>query len=133
MCYLFFFFKQKTAYDMRISDWSSDVCSSDLRPSPCGWSASVRDRWPDSMWRTPWRAPSALRGGGRAVAPSKPLPRRLSSAVILRRDVRGLRTQRRPGRGYTPDVLFTPQACTCTTEDPRNTGRELTLTTPPPP
>src|SRR3546814_7582080 len=33
MCYdrsLFCFFKQKTAYDMRISDWSSDVCSSDL-------------------------------------------------------------------------------------------------------
>src|SRR3546814_6691172 len=27
----FFLFKQKTAYDMRISDWSSDVCSSDLR------------------------------------------------------------------------------------------------------
>src|SRR3546814_19740830 len=30
----FFFFKQKTAYEMRISDWSSDVCSSDL-----GWAA----------------------------------------------------------------------------------------------
>src|SRR3546814_16166427 len=28
--YLFFFFKQKTAYELRISDWSSDVCSSDL-------------------------------------------------------------------------------------------------------
>src|SRR3546814_3346807 len=28
---LFFVFKQKTAYEMRISDWSSDVCSSDLR------------------------------------------------------------------------------------------------------
>src|SRR3546814_13086171 len=28
-----FFFKQKTAYEMRISDWSSDVCSSDLRPA----------------------------------------------------------------------------------------------------
>src|SRR3546814_3972191 len=27
---MFFFFKQKTAYDLRISDWSSDVCSSDL-------------------------------------------------------------------------------------------------------
>src|SRR3546814_10862546 len=27
-----FFFKQKTAYEMRISDWSSDVCSSDLHP-----------------------------------------------------------------------------------------------------
>src|SRR3546814_4158148 len=30
----FFFFKQKTAYEMRISDWSSDVCSSDLRDHP---------------------------------------------------------------------------------------------------
>src|SRR3546814_2116091 len=29
--FCFFFFKQKTAYEMRISDWSSDVCSSDLR------------------------------------------------------------------------------------------------------
>src|SRR3546814_6293495 len=31
--YDFFFFKQKTAYEMRISDWSSDVCSSDLEPA----------------------------------------------------------------------------------------------------
>src|SRR3546814_8872670 len=31
--FLFFFFKQKTAYEMRISDWSSDVCSSDLHPA----------------------------------------------------------------------------------------------------
>src|SRR3546814_6794977 len=30
MVFGFFFFKQKTAYEMRISDWSSDVCSSDL-------------------------------------------------------------------------------------------------------
>src|SRR3546814_20972573 len=30
MYHIFFFFKQKTAYEMRISDWSSDVCSSDL-------------------------------------------------------------------------------------------------------
>src|SRR3546814_14030875 len=30
LCFLVFFFKQKTAYEMRISDWSSDVCSSDL-------------------------------------------------------------------------------------------------------
>src|SRR3546814_1240193 len=29
-CFCVFFFKQKTAYEMRISDWSSDVCSSDL-------------------------------------------------------------------------------------------------------
>src|SRR3546814_10507769 len=31
---VFFFFKQKTAYEMRISDWSSDVCSSDLPHAP---------------------------------------------------------------------------------------------------
>src|SRR3546814_7044648 len=31
---MFFFFKQKTAYEMRISDWSSDVCSSDLSLHP---------------------------------------------------------------------------------------------------
>src|SRR3546814_1791583 len=31
---VFFFFKQKTAYEMRISDWSSDVCSSDLYGEP---------------------------------------------------------------------------------------------------
>src|SRR3546814_3472963 len=32
---VFFFFKQKTAYEMRISDWSSDVCSSDLDRGRC--------------------------------------------------------------------------------------------------
>src|SRR3546814_17745565 len=36
MLLLFFFFKQKTAYEMRISDWSSDVCSSDLQ-QVLGW------------------------------------------------------------------------------------------------
>src|SRR3546814_9952948 len=42
--YFFFFFKQKTAYEMRISDWSSDVCSSDLVCGPvatCGSTSSV--------------------------------------------------------------------------------------------
>src|SRR3546814_7984975 len=33
--FFFFFFKRKTAYEMRISDWSSDVCSSDLVAMPC--------------------------------------------------------------------------------------------------
>src|SRR3546814_6881750 len=40
-CFMFFFFKQKTAYEMRISDWSSDVCSSDLPCEMCYW-----QRWP---------------------------------------------------------------------------------------
>src|SRR3546814_19187825 len=37
--FCFFFFKQKTAYEMRISDWSSDVCSSDLNV----WSQTFAD------------------------------------------------------------------------------------------
>src|SRR3546814_5430710 len=72
--YFFFFFKQKTAYEMRISDWSSDVCSSDLKASmtsetwrchPCQervsfWSrpssflavsklSSIAQRWPSTL------------------------------------------------------------------------------------
>src|SRR3546814_8474349 len=39
------FFKQKTAYEMRISDWSSDVCSSDLRGAP----GQPRDRIGDAV------------------------------------------------------------------------------------
>src|SRR3546814_14170702 len=35
-CFYIFFFKQKTAYEMRISDWSSDVCSSDLETAELG-------------------------------------------------------------------------------------------------
>src|SRR3546814_251121 len=38
----FFFFKQKTAYELRISDWSSDVCSSDLCRRPAGGPGELR-------------------------------------------------------------------------------------------
>src|SRR3546814_4203150 len=45
-CLYIFFFKQKTAYEMRISDWSSDVCSSDLRRrrsmNDCDYVARIR-------------------------------------------------------------------------------------------
>src|SRR3546814_1872783 len=57
---LFFFFKQKTAYEMRISDWSSDVCSSDLiaRPIPHADAARetallVEDRRIEDVFRQP--------------------------------------------------------------------------------
>src|SRR3546814_9798002 len=46
--FCFFFFNQKTAYEMRISDWSSDVCSSDLPerfPPTSRGSARRRPRW----------------------------------------------------------------------------------------
>src|SRR3546814_17012637 len=50
--YAFFFFKQKTAYELRISDWSSDVCSSDLharrrrkKGRPAGSVTNSREPW----------------------------------------------------------------------------------------
>src|SRR3546814_1158618 len=59
MYLVFFFFKQKTAYEMRISDWSSDVCSSDLHGD------FRRDR-PER--RNPGGSPggTAAQGGGQA-------------------------------------------------------------------
>src|SRR3546814_15798543 len=48
----FFFFKQKTAYEMRISDWSSDVCSSDLGRDMIGCAANHgRTAHPDRRHR----------------------------------------------------------------------------------
>src|SRR3546814_8284876 len=50
MCVLIFFFKQKTAYELRISDWSSDVCSSDL-PRRYALARCHRDRAGVRCWR----------------------------------------------------------------------------------
>src|SRR3546814_19057345 len=55
--WLFFFFKQKTAYEMRISDWSSDVCSSDL----CWEARACRSPMCEGLWiRRSWRCSTRL-------------------------------------------------------------------------
>src|SRR5881628_4112768 len=87
--FIIFFFKQKTAYEMSVSDWSSDVCSSDL---PAGRDAGyqilarlVDKPFVSSRWRTPQYRP-AYRGvdmpdsGGAwfAVPPDTVRPRRPS-------------------------------------------------------
>src|SRR3546814_3401076 len=76
--FLFFFFKQKTAYELRISDWSSDVCSSDL----AGHALRRRVRRPGQLaalrarrracpgWRT--EPASARRPTGRTRSPVLP-------------------------------------------------------------
>src|SRR3546814_3576048 len=47
---MFFFFKQKTAYEMRISDWSSDVCSSDLQVDPMNpWTHFREASWEEAL------------------------------------------------------------------------------------
>src|SRR3546814_4398865 len=66
--FFFFFFKQQTAYEMRISDWSSDVCSSDLTvscspPRDMNWAAGHAFLW----WFT--RVEAQYRPGGRERQP----------------------------------------------------------------
>src|SRR3546814_9532048 len=60
---MFFFFKHKTAYEMRISDWSSDVCSSDLLHGGC---PSGRSREPARVASPqPWTGFRRFRCAGR--------------------------------------------------------------------
>src|SRR3546814_14728320 len=80
---VFFFFKQKTAYEMRISDWSSDVCSSDLRRRAhrsrqpgAGFPVSLRSRATDRP-QAVRRDPRTRRYAGRIVsAPRRGIARR---------------------------------------------------------
>src|SRR3546814_2886374 len=69
-CLFFFFFKQKTAYEMRISDWSSDVCSSDLTD------AGIHD------WMIPDAAVRALRLMERWAAPYQAM---IAAEIVQRR------------------------------------------------
>src|SRR3546814_6005219 len=56
-----FLFKQKTAYEMRISDWSSDVCSSDLSSAGTGTGPPVRETAARVAHRTlQWRGVAAV-------------------------------------------------------------------------
>src|SRR3546814_19003448 len=71
MLWIFFFFKQKTAYEMRISDWSSDVCSSDLqsqrRVTAATTGSRYRPRNDIAVESTPDRSLSDLFKSSRAV------------------------------------------------------------------
>src|SRR3546814_5739566 len=70
-CVSFFFVKQKTAYEMRISDWSSDVCSSDLH-------AFWRDR-PHAQYRG---AERTGRGPDQALLPTRSEERRVGKECV---------------------------------------------------
>src|SRR3546814_3042220 len=69
LCCFFFFFKQKTAYEMRISDWSSDVCSSDLAGHPApGRRGAGAARGPGGPPHRPRRTPAVPEGTGLQAA-----------------------------------------------------------------
>src|SRR3546814_5612484 len=65
----FFFFKQKTAYDLRISDWSSDVCSSDLEAPAFGQQPQTRIEGPAARFGNFHRCGEDARAFGRHCAP----------------------------------------------------------------
>src|SRR3546814_4731792 len=73
----FFFFKQKTAYELRISDWSSDVCSSDLAERHLG------------------EADPRIRGGDAHVAGERELEAAAERRAVQRRDERLVRSDDR--------------------------------------
>src|SRR3546814_2388089 len=88
-----FFFKQKTAYEMRISDWSSDVCSSDLHL--------------DLLLGTGPLAPAARPASGarrppRHLADRASQPRQRAGRRPSRRPRRPDARRNRPRRGTTP-------------------------------
>src|SRR3546814_8738359 len=85
---VFFFFKQKTAYEMRISDWSSDVCSSDLLSRSLTRGGLDRSRAPRDAVVQPVLHCGCDVGGRSGLAPhavvpdvnhDQPRPRRLSA------------------------------------------------------
>src|SRR3546814_7698710 len=95
MSFFVFFFKQKTAYEMRISDWSSDVCSSDLflqrRLYPTDWRQtppSVRPADPFSMARTQRRERADL--SQRVARPHAHLSRSALAGALRRTPLRCL-------------------------------------------
>src|SRR3546814_2180047 len=82
----FFFFKQKTAYEMRISDWSSDVCSSDLSQRRRGGHAALGGfRGLGANGRIGTFACHALPDGWRGFGVAQPVGQTL--AVAARMDI----------------------------------------------
>src|SRR3546814_1028548 len=98
---MFFFFKQKTAYEMRISDWSSDVCSSDLL----------------ALWQASMRFGPALRPG-RAIPVSK--------AALIANSADLIRQARRELDGA--DAYVKSQRTAIARSEERRVGKECVST-----
>src|SRR3546814_7541230 len=97
----FFFFKQKTAYEMRISDWSSDVCSSDLDHGVT--SLAPADSWQDALGTA-----SSESGGGTAMV-VLPLDHGFASdaiSLLTEQDILGERLVRRQKRRKSADAFL---------------------------
>src|SRR5881227_3557599 len=117
--YSFFFFKQKTAYEITVRDWSSDVCSSDLAASAA------------STGEVPARY-ERVSGGGPVRGESCALPTRILPAPSRDLPLRGRRLRAQRGRARSPDArpdpgLHPPDGAHGTDRQPgvRGLGRSL--------
>src|SRR3546814_15945550 len=104
---VFFFFKQKTAYEMRISDWSSDVCSSDLRLLSVGIDTARVEGHTDSIGAESYNlalsqaraeaVAAPLRAGGMRLTPDKVIGRGEALPLSSNETAEGRRDNRRVG------------------------------------
>src|SRR3546814_8915556 len=129
MCLLFrfFFFKQKTAYEMRISDWSSDVCSSDLLEPAREGQRQGRYRHAQQLERHVLTAsvPAARRDRPGTKARKQGAGRRLARIPPARTPTAGSTS----GRGHCPRPLFLffayPRGCTIKSTMQAPVGRRV--------
>src|SRR3546814_8107336 len=105
----FFFFKQKTAYEMRISDWSSDVCSSDLLLLVAGGAAALIASGDDGD-----------AGDAHAMGAAPPLE--LASVTD---DIAG---HYRYAERHQTDFAAIPCFCGCERSEERSVGKECVST-----
>src|SRR3546814_15435739 len=96
----FFFFKQKTAYEVRISDWSSDVCSSDLGGYPRTRPAAAR--------HARSRAPRGWRPAGPTRRPRDRQSVASGKSVSVRVDLGGRRILKKKNDNYTYILQLLP-------------------------
>src|SRR3546814_6094404 len=99
MSYVVFFFKQKTAYEMRISDWSSDVCSSDLIYNEVGRTEVIEDIFGDDAAERMHNCKSGARDGFKC------------KLAVHNGNVFEIRAHRRIDNGTTCNTLPCPRWC----------------------
>src|SRR3546814_17628009 len=105
---VFFFFKQKTAYEMRISDWSSDVCSSDLRADGVRRAPPVRRFWAKLLGPVGVASPDRKIAHARAAAdpgPPEIAEARITAAGTHACQLNAQDDDKRPHRGDAQETF----------------------------
>src|SRR3546814_12430628 len=128
MC--FFFFKQKTAYEMRISDWSSDVCSSDLPEQPGPSQLVDRQghgrRFADREGRaTAWGDRRYDDLAALAARQDRRTDRRLTIDILVREARRCHNQGRKPVAGPHLHLLPAPPVTVPDSSEARHVGQEV--------